>query len=842
MISLNSFQDDFEPEQEDDFEPEQNQENFIKQDLREAQQRGLQYSPEERRKMATEALQEYSKQKDVPGFLKELIHSATLGGVLSTFTSTPEEEKETFGKELGRFAGSTIPLEGMTNFFGGKLVNLASKSPIFKRALKGLAGITGMGITGASETALESLTKGEILDIDDVAEHGLQWSALDATLKSLGLSGRFAKALISKTSESLEPVWKILNKALNKSAKSGELIDEKITKKVLNELEKINLPPTPRKTGQPPPLPKKYEFKAEPIHKVSEESPSLAEPYKLGEFKAENIDKKIIEEEQIRFSKELEDVNKETEKLLNEISPRRESKKELGQNIQNSVEKYIEEAEKIYKPKYEESEEIQKVFNYQFDQTAAVTKNLIKNLSRFKTKPQGYNEVIEAAKNILSDLGYTKTAKIGGETFELSEPIMTKITVSEANEIAKRLNQLSKYDIIGSDIRKQLHKITHSLKEEIHFATELANEKAGKAFKEAETKFGETARNLKREFIHKVRGEEASEKIISNAIKSPTALQDLKQILHKKEYAALEREVLEHVKSLSHEKAKNYLREFKPILSEKSKNIGEKIIENKEKISLKPKKKELTKSQLRKDAIEKDLEIAFEEGKKPKKTLSLWETKEGQKLVKEALEGNPHKKEILEYLEKQHFHDFISSVIEKDGKINFKKFNEYLKDPALTESIKLLGGPNALSTFKTLESMAKKMELNKNIFDKLQQTGAKISKPLSEKGKRLISRRKETNVKYLEEAEKKSHPVSHIIKELDKFLGKGGKTLLYALGIGGIAIKPTVAYLASKGLIKLIENPRVRNAFIKAANANPHNLTTYIRSFEELSKVLNEED
>lgn len=795
--NIPDFFSDMEEEQTPDFFSDLNNEFVPKEDLVSKDLREQGYEPDFGEEI--ERLQERGGSE----FAKGLIHSATTGGLLSHLTDVPEKEKSK-GRHIGEFTGSLVPIEGISAFWGPKLLKLASQSPVFKRSVQALARLTGMGLTGATYEGAEKLNKGEIPKAEEIFKHGGQWALIDAIIQTAGLGGRFTKALLNKTKKTGKPTFEVLNDLMNDMREQGVGFtpDERTATKALSILEGS----TEKGVANPPSLPLgTKKVSQEHFTKISEKSPELAEPIQPKQMhqppNEDNLIKEAIEEN------------------INKISPKKVTKQEFGKGLQEIIENRFKEEEALYKPLYNQVEEGSKKINYSPDQTMAVVKKGIDQIKQLKTKPEGYNKVLSQLEDILSDLGYHETAKIGGSEFKLNKPIYENIPVSKLIELGRRLNKIIDYDIVGSGIKDKLKPVVRSIKEEIRHSLELNNPELSKVFDQAEKKYGETAQKFGRESIYKARGKEEAEKV-NDAIKSPTMLDDLKSILKPDQMRQVERQMLEHLDSLSLPKATEYMKEMGSKLSPDSRKIAQDIIDHKI-------PKSITRSGKIKDLILNDIGAALETGQRPKKTLDLWKTVKGQDLIKNALKDNPNKKEILDYLQKQSFYDFTSSFIEKNGTINFDKFNEVLKDPAVKSNIKMIGGDSAVEFFNNLEMLASKQKSNLSIFEDLKTKGKELQKDSPYGESKLVK------------AAKLRHPIRFKAKEFLENIGLSTQTAIKMLGALQLGIPTSAgAYVGYKVLYKFANNPKARRAYINAVNKKPLKTSEFINAYKHLDDEL----
>lgn len=832
--------------------------------------------------------------KATPTALKAGLSGATLGA--SELIPGLEVEKEKYPIVAEAFKmGVEAETIGLLNKAFGPLAKLAQKSPIAKQALTSLAEITGWGLTGATEKTLTEAFKGKMPSAEDIITHGAEWAGLDAILKSFGLVGKFGNWILKKAKKEEIPSWQVVNNLLNEMKQEGIDIsqEDRVTAKVLSEFEK------PMETAKKEakeiklskePEPGKIETAIkEPLEELEKEkheidlSTKKIEPkqYEKISGHAEEMAKHYTPKE-IDSEKALQELEKSrAEEYIEKVGERAETEKKLGESVQQDIENNFKEQESIYEPLYKEVETTAE--NIEHTPTATVQKSneILEKINSLKTKPEGYQKVVNTIKDVLSDLNY-KVVEFENK-FKILDPsgkqipfknliIQEKVPLSKSMELAKRLNKIIDYDLVGPSIKKQLKLIVRSLKDEIKQTLKKENIDSYNKFINAESKYAETAEKFGNETISNIRYLETPEKFASKIIE-PSTLENLQKVLSPKQYNQVEREILEHLKEISFEKAKKIKREIEPFLSKNSKDAANSIIQHKS-----PSGKFITEKTA-KIGIINELNKAFTTGKRPEKVLDLWKTLKGQKLIEESLKGTPNKKEILDYLTKQSFYDFTSSVIKKDGIIDFKKFNEYLSDPATLKNLKMIGGENAIKFFKSLENISKSIKFNVNLLEKLPKVnlfpkqgiylkgeeklikGAeRIKKPSKEVEKfkkihpekeKLKYPKEEKEKRYirgeerLKEAAKKREPIKFKFDELSERYGfsptiKGVLTTLGIIKFTGPALGVAVTKILYKIATRKLAQKSIKNILDKSKQAtkSPYNIMPFVASLSELDEGL----
>lgn len=714
--------------------------------------------------------------KAVPTMAKSAASGATFG--FSELIPGMKVDEKNYPEiaQIYKFVGSVAPIGLIQKAFAAPGIALASKSPIAAKGLAALADITGWGLTGASVKTLEDLSHGKMPSAEEVLQHGAEWAVLDGILKGVGgVGGKFVNWVLGKAESTKKVPWQVVNDLLTDMKKEGIDIaqEDRVTAKVLSLLEQeqeyVN---KGIKLSEKPKSSKEQLVAKETLRKEVEEAGN--KPIKLNEKKHDKIQETAKEKigekaqnEQVDLSKKKitpmqydrisaesleqakpyvpKEVNAEEaihdiessasiEKGIEEVSERAETSKKLGESIQTEIETAFHEAEKAYEPLYKDVREGIKNISHKAESTIELAKKTLEELNKLKTKPEGYRQVINTINDTLSDLGHRVIQmKDGSLILSAGKPLTTTldISLSDSMELARRLNKIIDYDIVGPSIKNKLKPIVNSLKNDIKQTLKKSNPELFEKFVEAEKRYGETAERFSNENVQKVRGNAKPEKIATSLLE-PTVLENLKKTTSPRQYRQIEREILESIRGMNHQKAEKAYRELKPHLSEKSQKVAESILNEKA-----PHGKTSQSRKLRTGVIE-DLNKAFSTGKRPEKVLNLWKTVRGQKLIEESLEGNPNKKEILDYLKKQSLYDFAQSVIDKSGSIDFKKFNEYLKDPATIRNLSLVGGESAVAFFKSLENLSKMIDRNIQYLEKI--PTVKIKGEKFEKGRETLEK------------------------------------------------------------------------------------------------------
>lgn len=457
-------------------------------------------------------------------------------------------------------------------------------------------------------------------------------------------------------------------------------------------------------------------------------------PYLPAEFEAETIAEEVM-------SKDL--VEK-----IESTAQRATSDLELGKNIKGDIERTIETSKKETDALYEIAKKGEEKKFPKLQKTAnAIVEQINKiRIGGLNLTPEGYAKADKQLVQTLTDLGYAVEMDASGNIVRAVEN--SRQPLSKVIEVKRRLNNIINYDLLDTSAQDFLKDPVFQLRDGIRKGYGPKTSPARKAFEEAESKFGEFAEKKGKKAIRNMRTTEKPESI-AKTIKTPSGLEDVKQVVSPEQFAQIEREILEEIKGLNEQKAAEYYREIRPSLSSDSRAIAEEIIQSKAPKNS-PTRKVAQREAIQKKAID-DIAKATITGQRPEVALDLWKTKEGQQLIKQALENNPNKKEVLKYLQDQSFKDFYSSIVNEEGVINFNKLDQMLADKATAANIRMVAGEDGYQFLKQSEQLSERIKKNVSMIEgKINKGSAKeraaIEREIEKKGKERLSRTKEKNV------------------------------------------------------------------------------------------------
>jgi hypothetical protein len=749
----------------------------------------------------------------------------------------------------GEIAGSAYPLHKLINIFKGPVTKMIGTSNVLQRQAGSLA---TMFAAGAATKGLETVAKGEIPSPTELLEHGGEWALLDAALQTLGLIGRFGKALVTKAETTGLNRKELINLTKAGLAEAGVPLTD-VQRASVAALEILEGIPDDAARAAATRLAGQASEKAA-ISELAEQTLKQYEvtPKDLGTKKVTNqsferLEKLAPAEAKVYQPGEI-DIRKSSKSFFSRMidarieaqSPRASSAAELGETIKSDIETQKKVLQEEYAPLYQKAEAAATKILTKPKNTINQSKSIIDKIDSLFTEYPGAQEVRAKLVNVLRDAGYTTIKGVKGFAIE------QEVQVSKLIDVKKILNKTINFESIEPHIKDELKKIVGTLNQDIRIGL-AKNPEALAAFELAEEAHANMAKKYGK--VSKIRTEKKPEKI-TKALNEPSVVADLKETMSPKQFAKVEREILEGLKEKEYEAAKKQYREIGKNLSKENQKLAKEIIESKN-----PHNPEARKG-LIKEAITDDVSYALTKGTRPEKTLDLWKTTKGQKLVRDAFEGSPNKKEVLKYLENQSFADMVESV-SKDGTLDLKKLETFIKDPATRANIESMGGKDAVHFFEYMEAKvnnlketaetllklptAKATQKGKDILNKATEHAKKKSKEYKVGQERLKPKTTaeeraahkeltegqiERGKKILENMAKKDYPVqakinewNDYVKEMLGFASKGTLTIIGISKLGAVlGIGSTVASVLGFRVMKnFVTNPHVRRSFNKAS-------------------------
>lgn len=563
---------------------------------------------------------------------------------------------------------------------------------------------------------------------------------------------------------------------------------------------------------------------------------------------------------------------------IDSVGTRAASEEELGTSIREDVKTQLESKKAEYRPLYNEAKEKAQSMRHNPAESVEQMGERLKKLERLRTQPEGYAPVIKKLEDALHDSGYVINRYAEGPEKGMIERIVQarEPLVSDSIELAIRLNEIVDYEAVEPSVKDALEYVTRALKRDIRKGL-APDADALAAFELAEQAHADTASKYSTNAMRKLRGEQAGEKI-SKMAESPSTFGNLKETLSPEQFLQLEREMLEKMNAQNYKQAQKTFKNLERHMTAENRKLAKEIVESKN-----PHNPEARK-QLMQEGILDEMSQSIASGARPKKTLDLWKTPKGQRLVKDTFRDSPNWPAVKDYLEKQSFSDMVESVV-KDGKIDLKKYKEFMRDPATVANIREAGGEEAVSFFKSLDGQVKQLQENARLLEKfpserdgkrargllgnegtrgqqilqkkteVKRVGEKALK-VDKEGRRqkridkksgIPKRREFRGKKILERMVEKDFPtLAKVKKWKDWFTELTGITPKASMSMFGLmhftAVPKTVLTLFGMRMMnRMLTSRKLRDAFREAAKHHTDPLK-FIMAVEGLAEVFDEED
>ncbi len=441
----------------------------------------------------------------------------------------------------------------------------------------------------------------------------------------------------------------------------------------------------------------------EAFQKYENQTAQMAKPFEKGGFDAREVANDL---NQIQIGNSLDSV-----------SPSVGTNKQFGELLQTSLDNIKIQAEEAYTPLYDYAIDTAKTIETSSESTIKFADAIIEDLESLETKPANYKKVISDLRDITKDLG-KKVKEPGPEIFDMhgnpfeQAPNVTygKVSLAKKIQVNNRISEIVDYDIPEYSIKDRIKPVKQQNKESIRRDLRKKSPEAADAYEEADKIYGATAERFKRKSVQKIMKMEANEKV-NSIIDSPTTMEDLRAILPPSDYAVVERQVLDKISNMSHEKAASTFKEVEPYLSERGKAAGENIIRVKD-----PKMMEGNWNKHANDIID-EIQDSFTKGTRPENTLKLMQTKKGYKTVYQTLHSTPTGKKALKMLQKQYIDDMVSTTMKKDGSLDFKALSEMMNANETNRLIvRQVLGPKGLKEADQLSKYANNIRANFELY------------------------------------------------------------------------------------------------------------------------------
>ena len=292
-------------------------------------------------------------------------------------------------------------------------------------------------------------------------------------------------------------------------------------------------------------------------------------------------------------------------------------------------------------------------------------------------------------------------------------PASTKPTKRTVNEFIDRLQRANNAVSYDSETRLQSHRLKPIL---ATFREEISNMLAKRpdartAYEVANELHGRNAEVWGTRYMRNVRFGENPETIISRA-KVASNMQNFNEAMQNVgSQNMLQRQVVASMTESGNASANRIaLTKLAPELSQNSQAVAHNLINVKDPLTSVGGRAALRNSILTEAAN------AVTTGQKPTSILQLMQTPKGLRLVRESLNSTANGRRLLKTIEKQYVQDLFSTVLDKNGKIDFTKARNIIKDADTRAVLQEIGGNHLVGQFDRLERMANNLQRNIDLY------------------------------------------------------------------------------------------------------------------------------
>lgn len=598
---------------------------------------------------------------------------------------SPEEALQVVLEEKGPERPEPISLEeGIDRLTGGTFLPKTATERTLAKAGKTGGEFLGINMLMPGGGTLGSLAKEGALGAlfgtgEQVAEEaGL--GKVDQFLSGLGLaaSPSLLKGVGKLGRRGLQAGKELLSPSKKLPAKPAFLM-EKGTEKALADLELTGKDVAGRIS----------KFSEEQIDQFDKKLSKIAKPSfeEMTSFRTADIENQIVK------------ANKKG--ILDSISKAPETKKKSWELIKNQVEERFnnlkEQYSKLYEVVQNKGQTIRSIPFHTLERSKSIYDQLQQTL-RQKTLRQIPEE--SGVSKILSDIiERINPHQAGFRDANLAELIATK----------RSINRVMQTDVIPS-VKDLLKPVNAALKEDIAAALK-GSPKLARQYQEAEKLFKRAQDLYNNDTILKLRRTESPEKM-GELFTSPSSLQRLNEAIGKKNPIKnlADRMVVEEIGKKSTEHARELSREMRQFMSEKANKGLQKLLEHGDKLTSKG------AQNIARGNLLSDLQKSFEAGSRPEFALKMMQSPKGYRFVEENLRKSKQGKKMWNSLKRLGVEDLFSTI-SKEGKIDFEKAKDLLKDPHVRRMVTDAMGKDGLRFFQNLENYGKNFAHNLRLIN-----------------------------------------------------------------------------------------------------------------------------
>lgn len=751
-------------------------------------------SIQERMQLAQDLKTEREYRQGV-GTSKGFLAGATLGGSEALGLGYQEGD---LGYGFGETVGTLATETGLMKLFGlpGKVSQAWSNQQ--KAANMVLDVLKAAGV-GATESTVRQLFKGEIPNIEEIAKHGATWGAIESVLKLGGAASRAVRGFLTSESANVPEGIERFSRVLSEKNLSPEN-----TEKVANEAleffsRELEVAETKAKSPQSVSNDLRYKKITQPEFEIKIKSPENPEPPSVIESLSANETSPVTQEELNHFSERSTDSTELGRNVVGDLNANRIASEENYEAAYNLVNEFAQDKFPV----------VDDVINDVIEQIQFVGRQL-------RTRPEQYTSVYNDLLNVFEDLG-----GILDSNGNFIRPDGNSIPLDRLMEITRRTGRMAKYGNLVPKITDRLKNVNRRLKDKVR--SSIGNKEALELFNEAEEMFIDHVNKYRNPTTLKVRGRDFKPEEISKIIQNPTELGRLRNVLSQTQYRQVEREILESLNGMTHDKAVTKFRELRRYLSEDARNLANDVI-----LSKTPAQK-LTPAQ-RLQRTEKFVVDSIAHPKKSKSLIDMWADTNGNRQIRQSLARNPNRDQIINYLNEQNLYEASRNFINVDGEIDYNALKKFYSEASSKQTIRDMYGDNGLKFFEDLMNLKKTVSQKRKVFEKVANQPLKNFKVETPRGNEIIQN-------FKNRVEREKYPYITKVKDMWAEMPEYAKGVLTATGVYTFG---PVKIISSLGGFKLLEvvakHPRVRRAFHEALNysgSNPYKTLALWKAFDE---------
>lgn len=487
--------------------------------------------------------------------------------------------------------------------------------------------------------------------------------------------------------------------------------------------------------------------------------------------------------------------------LLNRISPI-ENPQQAWTDIKTQVNESFQQKKSEYKELYAIARNSAEKISSEPIRTRKAIADAIEKLKTVELSPTGYQQTENALKIALSDLGVNVETKssgsnildaqgksIPGNAKEVRNVVSRPVSLNEQMEVAVRLGEFINFETLTPGVKDILRPARAILKEEIK--TSLGNNPKGlAAYEKAEADFSQTAKDFGNDSVLKLRGTENPENL-TGYFSSPSNYDRLLKVSNSNSTNIADRQIIERLISKDTDSATRKMKFLK--MDDQSKSIANALIEQGDSLTSAG-QRELLSNRILNEAQE-----AITTGSRPNLILQSMQTRNGYRIVSNTLNRTPNGKRVFRAMERLFVEDLFQSVLDKSGKVDWKKAQNILKNDELHPILNNIGGKELMNFMNNVENYGKNITTNLAHFSGTDRT---------------------------------------VLNELLKAIKSPTKWLLSALSSGligpgaGLAVGAG-AHIASESFWKMLSTPEVQQIIRRLSN-----LEINAREFKQLALKL----